>query len=291
MSNKIHDQYEKARKRTIQKKRFYIHVILFFIGSSILYGFTLVKGFELSFNITFIYILIAVWFIILILHFIKTFITNKFFGQDWERKQTENLLKKHDKKVLQLEKKLQKQGILPKEIKERKSFFSKKKQIITIIAAVGNQNVLGKDNKLLWHLPNDLKHFKKLTTGHDIIMGRKTYESIGKPLPNRTNIIITRNKDYEVPYGCLVVSNLEEALDAARKDESPFIIGGAQIYNLAMPVVNKIELTQVHYDFEADVFFPEIDSNMFQEISREIHKADEKNKYDYSFVTYVRKQD
>jgi len=190
---------------------------------------------------------------------------------------------------MQLEKKLQKQGVLPKEKKERKSiFFTKKKQTITIIVAVGNNNALGKDNKLLWHLPNDLKRFKKLTTGHDIIMGRKTYESIGRPLPNRTNIIITRNKDYEVPYGCLIVGNLDEALDAARKDESPFIIGGAQIYNLALPIVDKIELTQVHHDFEADVFFPEMNSNIFKEVSREVHKADEKNKYDYSFVTYIR---
>jgi len=157
----------------------------------------------------------------------------------------------------------------------------------TIIAAIANNNALGKDNQLIWHLSADLKRFKKLTTGHHIIMGRKTFESIGKPLPNRTTIIITRNKDYK-QEGCLVVHSLKDALEMAKNDNSPFIIGGAQIYKEAIKIVDKLDITFVHHDFKADVFFPEIDLKIWKETSREYFKADEKNKFDYSFVTFER---
>ena len=159
--------------------------------------------------------------------------------------------------------------------------------MITIIAAIANNNALGKDNQLIWHLSADLKRFKKLTTGHHIIMGRKTFESIGKPLPNRTTIIITRNKDYK-QEGCLVAHSLDEALKMVKNDDSPFIIGGAQIYKEAIKIVDKLDITFVHHDFEADVFFPEIDLKIWKETSREYFKADEKNKFDYSFVTLER---
>ena len=159
--------------------------------------------------------------------------------------------------------------------------------MITIIAAIANNNALGKDNQLIWHLSADLKRFKKLTTGHHIIMGRKTFESIGKPLPNRTTIIITRNKDYK-QKGCLVAHSLKDALEMAKNDNSPFIIGGAQIYKEAIKIVDKLDITFVHHDFKADVFFPEIDLKIWKETSREYFKADEKNKFDYSFVTFER---
>ena len=159
--------------------------------------------------------------------------------------------------------------------------------MITIIAAIANNNALGKDNQLIWHLSADLKRFKKLTTGHHIIMGRKTFESIGKPLPNRTTIIITRNKDYK-QEGCLVAHSLDKALKMVKNDDSPFIIGGAQIYKEAIKIVDKLDITFVHHDFKADVFFPEIDLKIWKETDRENFKADEKNKFDYSFVTFER---
>ncbi len=162
------------------------------------------------------------------------------------------------------------------------------KQTITIIAAIAENNALGKNNDLIWHLPADLKRFKKTTTEHHIIMGRNTFESIGKPLPNRTTVIITRNSNYK-QEGCIVVNSLEKALEVAKNDETPFIIGGAQIYEQAILIADKLDITEVHHSFDADVFFPEIDTNIWKETSREFFNTDEKNKYDYSFVTYEQK--
>lgn len=161
--------------------------------------------------------------------------------------------------------------------------------MITIIAAIAKNNALGKDNDLIWHLPADLKRFKKVTSGHHILMGRNTFESIGKPLPNRTSVIITRNNEY-LKEGCLIANSVEEAIDLTDKKDA-FIIGGAQIYKetLAKNLADRLDITIVHHDFEADVFFPEIDMNIWKEISRENFMADEKNKYDYSFVSYIRK--
>ena len=166
--------------------------------------------------------------------------------------------------------------------------MNKKKQIVTVIAAIAKNNALGKDNELIWHLPADLKRFKKTTTGHHIIMGRNTYESIGKPLPNRTTVIITKNTNYKVD-GCIIVHSLDEALEISKQDETPFIIGGAQIYKQAISIVDKLDITEVHHSFDADVFFPKIDLTIWKEKNRTLFKADEKNKYDYSFVSYIRK--
>ncbi|CAM1334075.1 dihydrofolate reductase [Tenacibaculum aestuariivivum] len=162
--------------------------------------------------------------------------------------------------------------------------------MITIIAAIANNNALGKDNDLIWHLPADLKRFKKITSGHYILMGRNTFESIGKPLPNRTSVIITRNKDY-FKDGCLIANSIESAIELSKGTSDIFIIGGAQIYKQAIEkgLVDRLDITIVHYNFEADVFFPAIDMNVWKQVSREDFKADEKNKYDYSFVSYVKK--
>tara|TARA_R110001583_G_scaffold8413_6_gene40207 strand:- start:3074 stop:3556 length:483 start_codon:yes stop_codon:yes gene_type:complete len=160
--------------------------------------------------------------------------------------------------------------------------------MITIIAAIADNNALGKDNQLIWHLPADLKRFKQVTLNHHIIMGRKTFESLGKPLPNRTTIIITRNTNYKVE-NCIVVNSLEEALEAAKPDENPYILGGADIYNQAIKIADKLDLTYVHHLFEADAFFPLIDTNIWIEASRQDFKMDDKNNYNYSFVTYIRK--
>ena len=159
--------------------------------------------------------------------------------------------------------------------------------MITIIAAIAENNALGKDNDLIWHLPADLIRFRKTTTGHHIIMGRKTYESIGKPLPNRTTVIITRNPNYKAS-GCIVVNSLDAALEIAKEDDSPFIIGGAQIYKEAIEKVDQLDITEVHYQFEADAFFPEIDTTVWKETKREYFSKDEKNNYNYSFVSYTR---
>ena len=159
--------------------------------------------------------------------------------------------------------------------------------MITIIAAIGKNRELGKNNDLIWHLPNDLKRFKKVTSGHDVIMGRKTFESLGKPLPNRTNIIITRNTDYKAK-GCIVVNSLEIALKTTT-DTKPYILGGGNIYSQAIEVAHILDLTLVDAVLDADVFFPEIDLTIWKETSRENFKADEKHNYNYSFVTFERK--
>jgi dihydrofolate reductase len=158
----------------------------------------------------------------------------------------------------------------------------------TIIAAIAENNALGKDNDLIWHLPADLIRFRKTTTGHHIIMGRNTYESIGKPLPNRTTVIITRNKAYQAE-GCIIVNSIAEALEIVKEDENPFIIGGAQIYNEAIEMVHRLDITEVHQTFEADVYFPKIDLSIWKETKRERFEADEKNIFPYSFVSYIRR--
>ena len=162
--------------------------------------------------------------------------------------------------------------------------------MIIIIAATAENNALGKNNDLIWHLPADLKRFKKVTSGYPIIMGRNTFESIGKPLPNRTTVIVTRNKKYSQD-GCLVANSLEDAIDLVKSYEKLFIIGGAQIYKEAMDkqLADQLDITLVHDTFEADVFFPEIDTTIWDEVSRESKNADEKNKYNYSFITYKKK--
>jgi len=161
---------------------------------------------------------------------------------------------------------------------------------LIIIAAAAENNALGINNDLPWHLPDDFKRFKKLTTGHKIIMGRKTFESFPKPLPNRVHIIITRDTNYRVDFpDCIVVHSLEEALKLAEGEDS-FIIGGGEIYKQAMPLIDRLEVTRVHAIFdEADTFFPEINSFTWKEVKRTRHEADEKHPHAFSFVTYLRK--
>ena len=161
--------------------------------------------------------------------------------------------------------------------------------MLTIIAAASENNALGKDNQLVWHLPDDFKRFKSLTSGHYIVMGRKTFESFPKPLPNRTHIIITRQKDYEVPEGCLVASSLKKAIDLCPKEEEVFIIGGGEIYKQSIEIADKIDLTRVHTTIEADTFFPEIDTDKWKLVFEEFHCKDEKHDYDFTFLTYVKR--
>lgn len=155
---------------------------------------------------------------------------------------------------------------------------------ISIIAAIAQNNAIGIDNKLLWHLPSDLQFFKKSTLNCTIIMGRKTFDSIGKALPKRKNIVITRNPQFNAA-GCTVVQNLSEALSHADSEEV-FIVGGANIYEQSMHIAHKLYITHVHERFEADTFFPAIDSSIWKEVFREEHYKDEKHAYDFSFVIY-----
>ncbi|MBT0607590.1 dihydrofolate reductase [Aequorivita echinoideorum] len=161
--------------------------------------------------------------------------------------------------------------------------------MITMIAAAGENNELGKDNDLLWHLPDDFKRFKELTTGHYIIMGRKTFETFPKPLPNRTHLVITRNNKYE-KEGAVVVHSVEEAIAIAKADDDqPFIIGGGEIYEMALTYAEKIELTRVHGTFGADTFFPEFSRENWKLIESVAHPKDEKHKYSFTYETWVRK--
>nr|WP_294936822.1 dihydrofolate reductase [uncultured Flavobacterium sp.] len=160
--------------------------------------------------------------------------------------------------------------------------------MITLIAAAAENNALGKDNQMIWHLPDDFKRFRQLTTGHYIIMGRKTFESFPKPLPNRTHVIITRQKDYAVPEGCIVVDSLKKAIEVCPKNEAVFIIGGGEIYQQSMAIGDKIELTKVFASPEADTFFPEINNTDWKLISEEFHPKDEKHAFDFTFLTYER---
>ena len=158
------------------------------------------------------------------------------------------------------------------------------KNNITMIVAAATNHTIGKDNQLLWHISEDLKRFKALTSGHAIIMGRKTFESLPKALPNRTNIVITRKRDYSAP-GAHVCHSLEEALEMASGDLQPFIIGGGEIYKQALPHTDTIELTRVHKTFEGDAFFPEI-SPLVWECVQESEKKQTASGLAYTFTTF-----
>ena len=161
----------------------------------------------------------------------------------------------------------------------------------TIVVAMGKNREIGVDNQLLWHLPNDLKHFKEITSGHPIIMGRKTYESIGKPLPNRTNIVVSRKKDW-FEEGILIVGSLKEALKFAKKiDENVFILGGGNIYEQTIDLVDKLEVTLVDAELNADTFFPKIDEKIWRKTDEICHEKDEKHNYNFCFQTFERKSE
>jgi dihydrofolate reductase len=291
---------ENAQKRIKQKKHLYIHFVIFLIGAVFLILANTVLGIGKTFKIAgidwFVYAIIA-WLFLFIYHFVNVFITNKFMGKAWEKQQLDKLVNQQQQRIDKL-----KQNFLKEESKiaqtqayneaQQQPEASEKKNSneLTIIVAAGEDNAIGKDNDLIWHLSDDLKHFKTLTNGHHIIMGRKTFESFPKPLPNRTHIVITRQKDYKVPTGVVVVSSLPDAIDAARYDKQAFIIGGGEIYKQAMTLADKLEITRVHSTFNnADTFFPEIDLSQWQEVSKTTHNADEKHAYSFSFITYLRK--
>ena len=166
--------------------------------------------------------------------------------------------------------------------------MNKFNQEITMIAAVSEDNGLGLDNKLVWHIPRDLKHFKDLTHGHCIIMGRKTFESLPKALPNRKNIVLSTRKN--ITYNdAIVVNSIEKALELAKHDPKPYIVGGGEIYELFMNYSSYIELTRIHHKFKSDTFFPKINLNKWEVVKRHDIKKSELENYNYSFLTYKKK--
>jgi len=154
---------------------------------------------------------------------------------------------------------------------------------ISIVVAMAANGVIGRDNQLPWRLPADLRHFRQTTMGKPILMGRKTYESIGRPLPGRTNIVITRDRDYAAE-GCVVVHSIEAALQAATPAEEVMVIGGAEFYRQVLPYADTIYLTRIHEDFEGDTFFPELKAAEWREVERSDCAPDEDNPHRYSFV-------
>ena len=162
------------------------------------------------------------------------------------------------------------------------------KKTITIIVAAAENNAIGKNNDLIWSLPDDLKRFKRLTSGHCIIMGRKTFDSFPGLLPNRKHIVISKKSKSYFSEEVIVVNNFEDAIKATNDDQNPFIIGGGQIYNLAMKYSDTIELTRVHEEFEADTFFPKINEDEWQLINEEKHEMDERHEYSFTYKTYLK---
>ena len=159
--------------------------------------------------------------------------------------------------------------------------------MLSLIVAISENHVIGREGQLPWHLSADLKRFKQLTMGHHIVMGRKTYDSIGRQLPGRTSVVLTRQTDWAVE-GVLTASDLETALELAGDDEEVFVIGGSQIYQLALPLVDRLYVTRVQASVSGDTYFPEITGEQWQLEQNDSFSADEKNDHDYSFLIYSR---
>ena len=162
------------------------------------------------------------------------------------------------------------------------------KNELTIIAAASTNNVIGLDNKLIWNIPKDLKRFKELTQGHNVIMGRKTFESLPNPLPNRVNIVVTRNTEYKYE-GVIICKSIIEALEHSKDDSQTFILGGGEIYSQTINIVDKIELTRIFKDYKGDAYFPEIPIKKFKLVNEETHELEGVENIKYSFLTYIKK--
>lgn len=276
---------EHAQQRVAQKRRFntQLLVTLFLVFFAFVLDFAF--GFKanfMPFNTHWSFALASFLGVLLVIHFLKVYVFYSFMGKAWETQQMEFLLEKQATKVEKLKRNLDKEAALKASAEWQRE---KSQKNITMIAAAAENNALGKDNQLIWHLSDDLKHFKNLTKGHHIIMGRKTFESMPKALPNRTNVIVSRQKDYHAE-NAHVVHSLEAALAFAQEDDRPFIIGGGEIYRQGMAFADCIELTRVHEEFEADTFFPEIDTAVWREVWRENHDKDEKHAHAFSFIRY-----
>jgi len=284
---------ENAQKRIKQKKRLYIHFVVFLIGAVFLILANTVLGIAEDFKLfgkEWFLFAILLWLFFFLYHAFNVFITHKFMGKAWEQKQLDKLIIQQKVKIEKLKNELKNEAPIIAKSEHYNDALKKKEKIsnITIIVAAAENDAIGKGNQLIWHLSDDLKRFKNLTNGHHIIMGRKTFESFPKPLPNRTHVVISRQKNYKVPSGVILANSLEDALNAAKNDSQPFVIGGGEIYKQAMHIADKIELTRVHENFEADTFFPKIDTSVWKETANTFHKKDKNHEYEFSFLTYER---
>jgi dihydrofolate reductase len=282
------DLVDYARARIRQKKRLYFHFVAFLFASLVMVILNIGLGYGAQiqpFGFPWVLSAALLWAVFLLLHLFQVYVTRRFMNPAWEKEQIKTLVGLQEARIEKIKRKLDKEASLQADAEWHKEESEKPKQRITIIAAAASNDALGKDNKLIWHLSKDLQHFKTLTNGHAVIMGRKTFESMPRALPNRTNIVITRQSDYQAE-NIMVTSSLSEALTLAKDDPRPFIIGGGEIYKEAMSVADEIELTRVHADFDADTFFPEINSHQWKEVWREEHAADEKHAHAFTFLRY-----
>ncbi len=274
---------ENAQNRVRQKRNVYRHFIFFlFISSFILFiDLALSVGknlifFDYSWSIW----IVLIWSFILLYHLFDVFISKRILSKKWVSAQKSHLIKVQQEKIRSLKKDIEKESKIYAD-----SNSNNLNQMITIIAAASENDVIGNNNKLIWHLSKDLIRFKNLTKGHHVIMGRKTFESMPKALPNRTNVVITRNKNYTAE-NITVVDSLENALKVCKDDPQPFIIGGGEIYRIGLSYAKRIELTRVYHNFEGDTTFPQIDKNLWKEV-KNIKMFDvENHNYNFSFITY-----
>ena len=274
---------ENAQNRVRQKRNVYRHFIFFlFISGFILFvdlAFSVGENlifFDYSWSIW----IVLIWSFILFYHLFDVFVSKRIISKRWVSAQKSLLIKVQQEKIKSLKKDIEKESKIYAD-----SNSNNLNQMITIIAAASENDVIGNNNKLIWHLSKDLIRFKNLTKGHHVIMGRKTFESMPKALPNRTNVIITRNKNYTAE-NITVVDSLENALKVCKDDPQPFIIGGGEIYRIGLTYAKRIELTRVYHNFEGDTTFPQIDKNLWKEV-RNIKMFDiENHNYNFSFITY-----
>ena len=274
---------ENAQKRVRQKSNVYRHFIFFLFIS----GFILFVDLALSVGENLIFFdyswsiwIVLIWSFILLYHLFDVFVSKRIISKKWVSAQKSLLIKVQQEKIKSLKKDIEKESKIYAD-----SNSNNLNQMITIIVAASENDVIGNNNKLIWHLSKDLIRFKNLTKGHHVIMGRKTFESMPKALPNRTNVVITRNKNYTAE-NITVVDSLENALKVCKDDPQPFIIGGGEIYRIGLTYAKRIELTRVYHNFEGDTTFPQIDKNIWKEV-KNIKMFDiENHNYNFSFITY-----
>lgn len=284
------EMIENAQRRIKEKRSLFTHFVVFLVGAVglIMISQVMMQVEPMSIlDIEWWVWVLFIWLLFLIYHAFKVFITNRLLGPNWEKRQYERLVQKQKDRIAQLEEKVTVEQAAPVTVAQTITAPLNNSRVITMIAAAGANNELGKDGDLVWHLPDDFKRFKALTTGHFIIMGRKTFESFPKPLPNRTHVILTRDKNYKTDGG-IVVHDMQTALATATSDSAPFIIGGGEIYKLGLEVADRIELTRVHGSFNVDTYFPEFNEKKWKLISSEHHPVDDRHEYAFDFETWER---
>lgn len=283
IDNETIELLENAQSRIRQKKNVYRHFIfyLFISGFFLFVDLVLAVGENLSiFNYSWSIWVILIWTFILLYHLFDVFISKKIINKKWVSNQKSHLIEIQKEKIKSLRKDIEVESKIYAESNSNNS-----KQMVTIIVAASENDIIGDNNKLIWHLSKDLIRFKNLTKGHHVIMGRKTFESMPKALPNRTNVVITRNKNYTAE-NIVVVDSIENALKVCKDDPQPFIIGGGEIYKLGLEYSKRIELTRVHHNFEGDTIFPEIDKEIWKEVKKIKMFDIENHDYNFSFITY-----